>query len=63
MVDKGILSPHGIRALSKFHAAHPYILASTGSEYRVDYEPAESQSGTFGGNPIGAGLSGFRPIF
>ena len=51
MVDKEeFFSPHGIRALSKFHAAHPYILAVNGSEYRVDYEPAESQSGTFGGN-------------
>jgi hypothetical protein len=51
MVDKEeFFSPHGIRALSKFHAAHPYILAVNGSEHRVDYEPAESQSGTFGGN-------------
>ncbi|MCU1341634.1 MAG: uncharacterized protein JWN92_1057, partial [Candidatus Acidoferrum typicum] len=51
MVDKEeFYSPHGIRALSKFHAAHPYILAVNGSEYRVDYEPAESQSGVFGGN-------------
>jgi mannosylglycerate hydrolase MGH1-like protein/glycosyl hydrolase family 63 len=51
MVDKEeFLSPYGIRALSKFHAAHPYILAVDGSEHRVDYEPAESQSGTFGGN-------------
>jgi len=51
MVDKEeFFSPHGIRALSKFHAAHPYILAVDGSEHRVDYEPAESQSGTFGGN-------------
>jgi glycogen debranching enzyme len=44
------LSPHGIRALSKYHAAHPYILAVNGNEYRVDYEPGESQSGLFGGN-------------
>jgi hypothetical protein len=51
MVDKEeFYSPHGIRALSKFHAAHPYILAVNGSEHRVDYEPAESQSGVFGGN-------------
>jgi hypothetical protein len=51
MVDKQeFFSPHGIRALSRFHAAHPYILAVNGSERRVDYEPAESQSGTFGGN-------------
>jgi len=44
------LSPHGIRALSKYHAAHPYILRINGNEYRVDYEPGESQSGLFGGN-------------
>ncbi len=51
MVDKEeFFSPHGIRALSKFHAAHPYILAVNGSEHRVDYEPAESQTGVFGGN-------------
>jgi hypothetical protein len=43
-------SPHGIRALSKYHAAHPYILQVNGNQYRVDYEPGESQSGLFGGN-------------
>ena len=51
MVDKEeFFSPHGIRALSKYHAAHPYILAVDGIEHRVDYEPGESQSGLFGGN-------------
>jgi hypothetical protein len=51
MVDKEeFLSPHGIRALSKYHAAHPYILPVDGMEHRVDYEPGESQSGLFGGN-------------
>jgi hypothetical protein len=51
MADKEeFFSPHGIRALSKYHAAHPYILAVNGSEHRVDYEPGESQSGMFGGN-------------
>jgi hypothetical protein len=51
MLDKEeFLSPHGIRALSKVHAAHPYVLAVNGSEHRVDYEPGESQSGLFGGN-------------
>ncbi|HVA94830.1 MAG TPA: glucosidase [Candidatus Dormibacteraeota bacterium] len=51
MVDKEeFFSSHGIRALSKYHAAHPYILAINGNEYRVDYEPGESQSGLFGGN-------------
>jgi hypothetical protein len=43
-------SMHGVRALSKYHAAHPYILTVNGNEYRVDYEPGESQSGLFGGN-------------
>jgi len=51
LVDKGeFFSPHGIRALSKFHAAHPYLLSLNGNQYRVDYEPGESQSGLFGGN-------------
>lgn len=44
------LSPHGIRSVSKFHAEHPYVLKLDGQEYRVDYEPAESTSGLFGGN-------------
>jgi len=41
------LSAHGVRSLSKYHSAHPYILAVNGNEYRVDYEPGESQSGLF----------------
>jgi len=44
------LSDYGIRALSKFHERHPYILRVEGQEHRVDYEPAESRSGLFGGN-------------
>ncbi len=44
------LSPHGIRSLSKFHEAHPYTMHVNGNEYRVDYEPAESRTGVFGGN-------------
>jgi hypothetical protein len=44
------LSPYGIRSVSKFHAEHPYVLNLNGEEYRVDYEPAESTSGLFGGN-------------
>jgi glycogen debranching enzyme len=48
--ESEFLSPYGIRALSKYHAGHPYILPVKGNEYRVDYEPGESQSGLFGGN-------------
>jgi len=44
------LSPHGIRALSRYHLDHPYRLAVDGIEYTVGYEPAESATGTFGGN-------------
>ncbi|MFQ4139254.1 MGH1-like glycoside hydrolase domain-containing protein [Nodosilinea sp. PGN35] len=44
------LSDYGIRALSKYHADHPYRFHADGQEYRVDYEPAESRSGLFGGN-------------
>nr|WP_305076312.1 glucosidase [Pseudanabaena sp. lw0831] len=48
--EKEFLGEFGIRALSKFHKDHPYIWRAKGSEYRVDYEPAESSSGLFGGN-------------
>jgi hypothetical protein len=44
------LSPHGIRSVSKFHQDHPYQLDVDGQTYRVAYEPAESQTGLFGGN-------------
>ncbi|MBM3758731.1 MAG: glucosidase [Acidobacteria bacterium] len=44
------LSDYGIRGLSKFHKNNPYVLHAAGSEHRVDYEPAESQTGLFGGN-------------
>jgi hypothetical protein len=51
MLDESeFLSPNGIRALSAFHRAHPYTLQADGQEHRVDYEPAESHTGLFGGN-------------
>jgi hypothetical protein len=51
MLDEAeFLSPHGIRAVSRYHLAHPYRLPVNGMEYRVDYEPAESSTGLFGGN-------------
>ncbi len=42
--------PYGIRSLSRFHLKNPYILGINGHEYSVNYEPAESSSGLFGGN-------------
>jgi mannosylglycerate hydrolase MGH1-like protein len=51
MLDENeFLSPYGIRSLSKFHERNPYILHVGGQEYRVDYLPAESNTGMFGGN-------------
>jgi hypothetical protein len=51
MLDEAeFLSPHGVRALSRYHRDHPYVLRLDGMEHRVDYEPAESSSGFFGGN-------------
>jgi len=44
------LSPHGIRAVSRFHLDHPVVMTVNGIVYRVDYEPAESTTGLFGGN-------------
>ena len=48
--ESEFLSPYGVRALSRYHAEHPYIMNVSGVEYRVDYMPAESNSGMFGGN-------------
>jgi len=44
------LSDYGVRSLSKFHKEHPYVLTVRGEEKIVSYEPAESQTGIFGGN-------------
>jgi len=51
MLDENeFLSPYGIRSISKFHQQHPYVFHTGGQEYRVDYLPAESNTGMFGGN-------------
>jgi hypothetical protein len=51
MLDENeFLGPHGIRSISKFHEQHPYALNAGGQEYRVNYLPAESDTGMFGGN-------------
>ncbi len=51
MLDEGeFLGPHGIRAVSRHHLENPYVLHVNGAEHRVDYEPAESSTGLFGGN-------------
>src|SRR5271166_3610220 len=51
MLDEDeFLSPYGIRALSRHHAEHPFVFVAQGQEYRVNYLPAESDTGMFGGN-------------
>jgi Glycosyl hydrolase family 63 C-terminal domain len=51
MLDESeFLSPHGIRSLSRCHKDRPFVLQVDGQEYRVEYEPAESTAGMFGGN-------------
>jgi hypothetical protein len=44
------LSPYGVRMLSKSHQANPFVLNVNGASFRVDYEPGESTTGSFGGN-------------
>jgi len=44
------LSPYGIRAMSRYHAEHPYVFRVGNQDYTVPYLPAESDTGMFGGN-------------
>lgn len=51
MLDEAqFLSPHGLRGISKEHEAKPFRLEIDGRPYAVGYEPAESNTGLFGGN-------------
>ena len=51
MLDENeFLSPYGIRAMSRYHAEHPYVFYVNGQDYSVNYLPAESDTGMFGGN-------------
>ena len=48
--ENEFLSPHGIRALSRFHKHSPYVFETGGEAHQVDYVPGESNTGLFGGN-------------
>jgi hypothetical protein len=48
--EREFLSPHGIRSLSKRHAAEPFVFRSDNREYRVSYIPGEGSPEQFGGN-------------
>jgi hypothetical protein len=48
--ENEFLGPHGIRSLSRYHLEHPFVLHVGEQEYKVEYLPAESNTGMFGGN-------------
>jgi len=48
--EEEFLSPYGIRALSRVHRDKAFSLRVNGTEHRVQYDPAESTTGLFGGN-------------
>ncbi|WP_211240836.1 MGH1-like glycoside hydrolase domain-containing protein [Hamadaea tsunoensis] len=51
MLDESeFLSPYGLRSISRVHAAEPFVINLGGQDFGVDYEPAESTTGAFGGN-------------
>ncbi len=48
--ENEFLGPHGIRSLSRYHLDHPFSFWVGSQEYKVQYLPAESNTGMFGGN-------------
>jgi hypothetical protein len=48
--ENEFLGPFGIRSLSRVHLDHPFKFGVGGQEYQVQYLPAESNNGMFGGN-------------
>jgi hypothetical protein len=44
------LAPNGLRSVSRVHREQPYRFDVMGVPYRVDYVPAEGNTGLFGGN-------------
>jgi hypothetical protein len=48
--ENEFLSPFGARSLSRWHGEHPCVVHVDGREFKVGYEPGESETGMFGGN-------------
>jgi hypothetical protein len=51
MLDESeLLSPYGIRSVSRYHLEHPFRVTIDGTTYEESYQPGESATGLFGGN-------------
>jgi len=51
MLDENeFFGPYGIRSISRYHLEHPFVFNLNGQEFKVQYLPAESNTGMFGGN-------------
>jgi hypothetical protein len=50
LAENEFLSEFGIRSVSKYHKNHPYTFHVNGTAHTIHYQPAESESGLFGGN-------------
>jgi hypothetical protein len=48
--ENEFFGPYGVRSLSRYHLEHPFVFNLNGQEYGVQYLPAESNTGMFGGN-------------
>jgi hypothetical protein len=48
--ESDLLSPYGVRSVSKRHAANPFVLELDGQRFELNYQPGESTSAMFGGN-------------
>jgi len=48
--ENEFLSDYGIRSVSHYHQANPYTFRIDGAVFSLSYQPAESESGLFGGN-------------
>jgi mannosylglycerate hydrolase MGH1-like protein len=48
--ENEFFGPYGVRSLSRYHLEHPFSFLIDGREYKVEYLPAESNTGMFGGN-------------
>ncbi len=48
--ENEFLSPYGVRALSKIYDHEPFSMTVNGHDFTVNFQPAESDTGLFGGN-------------